>query len=235
MAYTARELITRAFYLSQIVARDFQTVTDSQISDGLFLLNSLIDFKNTDTRLIPYYTEYTFNTVQGQEAYDIPNLIEVDTLTFNIGPVRYSMQEENRAAYFGQYRIDNVQSLPYQYRIERQLDGVQLFMYFVPSQIFVMKLWGKFSLMPVTLDQDMSLTYDTFYIEYLRYALARYICSDYGQTFPDGAQIELTRMEKKLLDVSPTDLTLQTRNYFGNAPGLTWSVINLSGGWLPYG
>ncbi|TAL08466.1 MAG: hypothetical protein EPO02_12815 [Nitrospirae bacterium] len=234
MAYLAIDLITQAYYLSQVVSRGLQTVSGEQISDGLFLLNNLLDFKNSDLREIPYYQEFIFNTVQGQEMYSIPGLLSVDTMTFNIGSVRYAMSEETRAGYFGQYRIDNVQSLPFQYRMERTLDGMDVFMYFIPSQVFVMKIWGKFGLTSVTLQQDMSLVYDLFFIEYLRYALAQYICSEWGATFPDQSAMKLAQLEKKIMDVSPPDLSLHNLNYFGNAPGLDWQVINLSGGWLPY-
>lgn len=234
MAYTALDLITRAFYLSQIVSRGIQTPSDEQITDGLYLLNAILDFKNSDLREIPYYQEYIFNTVQGQEKYDIPGLLSVDTMTFNIGPVRYAMSEETRAGYFGQYRIDNVQSLPFQYRMERTLDGMDVYMYFIPSQVFVMKIWGKFGLTSVTLQQDMSKVYDLFYIEFLRYTLAEYICSEWGNSFPDESKRKLAELTKKIMDVSPPDLSLHNLNYFGNAPGLDWQVINLSGGFLPY-
>lgn len=235
MAYTALQLITRAYYLSQVVSRELQVVGPDQITDGLYLLNAILDFKGSDLREIPYYQEYVFSAVQGQEKYFIPNLLTVDTLTFNIGPVRYAMNEETRSSYFAQYRIDNVQSLPFQYRIERELDGVNLYMYFVPADAYVMKLWGKFSLTEVALNTDMSLLYDFFYIEFLRHELCVWICNEYGATVPDGVMTNYKILEKKIMDVSPADLSVRNLNYFGNSGvGLDWQVINLSGGWLPY-
>lgn len=234
MAYSALELITRAYYLSQVVSRELQTVSGTQISDGLYLLNALLDFKGSDTRLIPYYTRYTFNTVAGQEEYHIPNLLMADTITFNIGPVRYSMNEFTRSQYFGISRVDGIQSLPFCYRVERELDGARLYFYFVPADVYVMKLEGKFGLTDVTLTTDMSLTYDRYYIEYLRYALAEYICAEWGATFPDGAMRKFKEIEKKLMDVSPSDLSIQGDNYFGCGQGLDWQTINLTTGWWPF-
>src|SRR3990167_9822976 len=127
MAYTALKLITKAYYLSQVVSRSLQVVSGEQITDGLELLNALLDFKSTDIRLVPYYRQYDFNTVQGQELYTIPDLLSVETLTFNIGAVRYSLEDMTRHGYFQPYRIDNVQSLPYQYRVERKLDGANVY------------------------------------------------------------------------------------------------------------
>lgn len=234
MAYLASTLITRACYLSQVVSRELQVPSATQITDGLYLLNSIIDFKNSDLREIPYYKEHVFNTVQGQELYSIPNLLTVDSLTFNIGPVRYAMNEETRTSYFANYRIDNVQSLPFQYRFERTLDGMDLYIYFVPADVYVMKLWGKFALTEVTLNTDLSLIYDFFYIEFLRHELALWFANENGCTLPDGVMANYKILQKKVMDVSPPDMSIRNLNYFGNSPGLNWAIINLSGGWLPY-
>ena len=67
MAYLASTLITRSFYLSQILSRELQTITGTEMSDGLYLLNEIFDEKASDTQLIPYYKEYDFNTVQGTD------------------------------------------------------------------------------------------------------------------------------------------------------------------------
>ncbi len=233
MAYTALQLITRSYYLSQIVSRNLQVVTGDQVTDGLYLLNALLDYKSTDLRLIPYFQRYTFNAVQGQESYYIPNLLMVDDLTFNIGEVRYSLIENTRAEYFAGPRVDNIQSLPYCYRIERELGGLRIYLYFVPQDAYVMKLSGKFALSEVALQTDMSLTYDTYYIEYLRYALAAEICEEWGATFPDQSKMKFMAMEKKLMEVSPPDLSINKRAYFGSHSIFGWQEINLYKGYLP--
>lgn len=233
MAYSALELITRSYYLSGIVARDLQTVTGAQISNGLFLLNALLDFKGTDLRLIPYFKRTEFPTVAGQEEYFVEGLNYVDSLTFNIGVVRYSMIEMTRKEYFAAPRVDNVTSLPFSYRVERELDGSRIFLYFVPAAVYTMKLSGKYGLSQVTLNEDLRLTYDSYYIEYLRYALGEYICSDYGVTFPDQAMMKFKQIEKKLLDVSPPDLSITKRGYFNNGQSLDWQQINIPG-YVPY-
>lgn len=234
MAYLALDLITRAYYLSQVVSRELQVLSGTQVTDGLYLLNSLIDFKNSDLREIPYYKELDFPTIQGVEKYSIPNLLSVDSLTFNIGPVRYAMNEETRTSYFANYRIDNVQSLPFQYRFERTLDGMDLYIYFVPADVYILKLWGKFALTEVTFNTDMSLVYDFFYIEFLRHQLAIWICNEYGATVPDNVMRQYEILQKKVMDVSPPDVSIRNLNYFGNQPGMDWQILNLSGGWLPY-
>ena len=234
MAYTALQLITRSYYLSQVVSRSLQTVSGEQITDGLYLFNALLEYKSTDIRLIPYFTEYFFNTVQGQEMYFVPNLVYCDSLTFNIGPVRYSLNEMTRKEYWSGPRVDNIQSLPYGYRIERVLGGANVYLYFEPQDVYQMKLWGTFGLTDVTLNTDLSLTLDPYYIEFYRYALAEYICSEWGATFPDEAKAKYMEMQKKLMDVSPPDLSLTKREYFGSTPAMDWQMVNLYKGFLPY-
>lgn len=232
MAYTALQLITRAYYLSAVVSRSLQTLTAEQITDGLYLLNADLEYKSTDLRLIPYFDRFSFDTVQGQEMYFISNLCYMDSLTFNIGVTRFSLLDFSRKEYFSSPRIDNVQSLPYCYRIERTLGGSNIYLYFVPSQVFTMKMSGKFSLTDVALTTDMSLFYDTFYIEWLRYSLAIKICEEYGATVPDATRLKYNEMTKKLMDVSPADLSIQKRGYFSGVPALDWQLINIPG-WIP--
>lgn len=234
MAYTALQLITRAYYLSQVVSRELQTVSQDQTTDGLYLLNALLAIKSTDTRHIPYYQRTTFNTVAGQEEYFIANLLNVDTLTFNIGQVRYSMNEFTRAQYFAISRVDDIQSLPFSYRLERELGGTRIFMYFVPADIYVVKISGKYAFAPVTLQTDLLLAYDAYYIEWMRYALAEYICSEYGATFPDKAQQKYEEITKKIITVSPPDLSVQGQNYFDPGFGMDWQVANLTTGFWPF-
>lgn len=233
MAYTVTELITRAWYLSSIVARDFETVSGDQLHDGLQMLNSLLSFKAVDTRRIPYYKQYLFNAVVGQEEYFIPGLIEVETLTFNLQTVRYSMTQVGRSEYFSTPRANDIKSLPYQYHIEREKDGARLFMYFLPQETYPFKLRGKLFLSNVSLNQDLSLTLDLFYIEYLRYALAEYMCQEYGVTYQPESQQKLKEFESMIFDISPIDFTQSKSSCFGTNSGYDYAQINLGKGFVP--
>jgi hypothetical protein len=234
MAYPAGELITRSYFLSQVLARDLQTISGSEMDDGLYLLNALLDVKFSDLQLIPYYSNYQFNTVQGTEMYFIPNLAEADTTTFNIGTVRFSMNELTRKEYFSTPRVDQLQALPFSYRYERTLGGANLFLYFVPNQAYLVNIWGKFALSDVTEFQDLSLTYDWYYIEYLRHALAQYICSEYGQSFPEVTAQKYKEIVKKLKSISPADLSITKRSFFTTNTTFDWQYVNLSQGWWPF-
>lgn len=234
MAYTARMLITRAYYLSQVVSRQLQTVSGEQVNDGLFLLNALLEFKGTDLREIPYFKRDTLTLQAGVDEYFIQNLLYVDAMTYNIGVVRYPMSELTRKQFFDTARVDNIQALPFSYRVEREKGGSRIYLYFAPQDNYILKLSGKFGFTNVTLDTDLTLYYDNFYIEFLRYQLAEYICSDYGATFPDESKAKLREMEEKILDVSPADLSIRKTTFFTTQSPMDWQAINISGGWFPF-
>lgn len=234
MAYSALTLITRSWYLSGIVARNLETVSGDQITDGLFLLNTLLDFKASDLRLIPYFTRYANVFTVGQEMYFVPNLYAVETMTFNINQLRYPMTQMNRDVYFGSGRVDNIVSLPFSYHVERVEGGSNIYVYFLPNQAYPFNLIGKFALTEVTLMQDMSLVYDNFYLEYLRYGLAEMFCNEYNIAFaPEKAKM-LQIYEKKLQDVSPPDLSMKKINFMNDGTTLNWALVNVSGGYVPF-
>jgi hypothetical protein len=233
MSYTARQLVTRSWYLSGIVARRLQSVTGDQATDGLFLLNALLDWKSVQIDLIPYWTYYEFPAVPSQEQYFIPNLVAVETLTFNINTVRYSTGFTSRSNYFGSARVDNISSLPNIWYFNRSLGGGSIYLYFQPSGPFPIKIMGKFALTDVTLDTDLLTIYDPSYLEYLRYALTQYMCSEYGILMNPESKGILMALQRTLMDESPPDLSVKKASILTTTPGLNFGDVNLGLGWRP--
>ncbi len=234
MAYTALELITKSYYLSGVVSQDLQTVTGVQASNGLDLLNEVLAIKTANEKLIPYYKNYDLTLVTGQEKYFIPNLLAVETFTFNIGPVRYAMQYQDRRNYFGSGRVDNINSLPFNWHTERVLGGTNLYMYFSPEANYPSKIFGKFGLDQVpNLSFDLSTTDDLYYISYLRYALAEYICESYTISLQPQVEKKLKEYEAIIMNISPPDMTISKLSTFAGSSGLTWGDVNLGRGWRP--
>lgn len=232
MSYTVTKLITRSWYLSSIVSRDMETVSGDQLSDGLEMLNGLLAIKTANNSLIPYYDVYDFIAVIGQEEYFIPKLIDIQTLTFDLSNVRYAMRPVQRKSYYGTARANNVNSLPYQYNVERTLDGANLNMYFLPQQNYEFRIHGKFSLNDVTLNEDLLLKLDQFYIEYLRYALSEYMCQEYNMTFAMQNQKKLDEIEQQIFNISAPDYTLQKDTFFRTKiGGDIYAQANIGHGW----
>jgi hypothetical protein len=232
MSYTAQQLITRSFYLSGIIARNLQQPTGDQITDGLVLLNALLDFKQIEIEYIPYST---YNTsivcVPGQEEYFIPNCAAIESVTFNIDVLRYPMDYVSPRNYFGSGRVDNISSLPYSWTYLREVGGGNLFMYFLPEGEYPLKILGKFFLTDVQLNTDLTLTLDTSYIEYLRYALAQYMCSEYGVGFNPESEKILISYKRKLMYLTPPDLSMEKSTILSDIPGFNYGDVNIGRGW----
>ncbi|MCW1908628.1 MAG: hypothetical protein KIH63_004775 [Candidatus Saccharibacteria bacterium] len=125
------------------------------MNDGLQFLNEILADKAIEKDMIPYFQKYTFNAIAGQEQYFIPNLEDLETLVFFINDVRYQMRPINRKVYFGSSRANNINSLPFNWHIERCTGGANLFLYFFPQTNYELEAWGTFRLSSVALNQNL--------------------------------------------------------------------------------
>lgn len=231
--YPARLLINRAWNLSGIVARGLENVSGQQGDDGLFLLNEVLEFKAASLVLIPYYKRTVIQLIQGVELYPIPNLYQVETFTFAIGDVRFPTMQANRTEYFGSGRVNNIQALPFSWHLERTLGGSNFRVYFLPNSDYLAEITGKFALTDVTMDTDLTTVYDGFYIAYLRYCLAQYMSMEYDLDFGQEKEMQLKKMEKQLMRVSPPDLTVSKISFINDQAPFSWAHINISPGYFP--
>ena len=232
MAYTTLQLINNAYYESGIVSRGFETVGGQQATDGLQFLNDLIADKTVENGLVPYYQEYNFPAVIGQEKYFIEDLINIDTFVFYIDTVRYSTQPQGRREYFGSSRADNIQSLPGSWHLEREFGGASIYIYFKPNAAYPLTVWGQFRLASVAINQDLELTLDRFYINYLKFDLAARLCAEYNYTVPPGVQRALNRYEDSISKKSgPMDLRLTKLSALQRRGGINYGQVNIGKGW----
>jgi hypothetical protein len=233
MAYTTLQLINNAYYESGIVSRGFETVGGQEAQDGLQFLNDLIADKTVENGLIPYYEQFDFVAVPGQELYFIPDLIEVDTFVFFIDTVRYQTENRARREYFGSSRADNIRSLPGSWHMERCFGGANLYIYFKPNEAFPLTIWGQFRLQQVVINQDLSLTLDRFYINYLKYDLAVRLCNEYNYTVPPGVAKQFAKYEDDIGKRSgKMDLRLTKLSSLQRRGGINYGTVNIGHGWV---
>ena len=250
MAYTARQLITRSWFLSGIVARNLQFPTGDQMNDGLQMLNDLLNFKQIELDLLPYYTYIEMPMVPNQEYYFLPYVALVESETFNIDVVRYPTEYVSRRNYYASARVDNISSLPFSWNFNRGEGGGTIAFYFKPESAYPLKMMVKLFLVDVSLDTDLTNVsqtvpytfpttsnqgYDTSYIEYLRYELAAYFCSEYGIQFnPDSMNI-LKSYKRKLMYIEPPDLSMKKVSILAGdgQQGYNYGDVNIGKGWRP--
>lgn len=156
MAYTTNQLISSSYYASGVVSRQFETVNGTQLADGLDWLNDIISDKTVDQGMVPYEGFFPFKAIPGQQVYYIPNLVQIDTLVFFLDDVRYPMKYTQRNDFFGSARVENIQTLPYEWYWERKFGGGNLHIYFAPDQSYPMEIHGVFRMAQVALGQDLT-------------------------------------------------------------------------------
>lgn len=233
MPYPVAMLVSEAFYTSGIVSRSFQTVAGDEQNTGVICLNEILTDSVVDVGKIPYYTtSYNFNAVPGQQKYFIPGLAELETLVFYLDTVRYQMRKNQRDYYFGTGRAENVESLPFNWHWELTLGGGNLFIYFFPDQNYPMVATGLFALTTVTLFQDLSLTFDQFYINYLQYRTAERLCLKYNFAVPDALAKEVLRYDQLIASrASPKDMSVTKLSTLTNINSVNYAQVNLGRGW----
>jgi len=234
MALLTSELISRAYYTSGIVSREFEQATGTQVTDGLMLLNQVLADRTIDEGTIPYADKYEFNAIAGTDEYNIPNLIDIETFTFYIDSVRYQTKNQGRQDYFGTFRSTNIESLPFNWHMERNFAGATLFLYFVPDRAFPLEIWGNFRLTAVTLFQDLSLTLDAFYTNFLEYLLAERLCQFNSYQVPQNVSMQLEKYYKWISNqTNVMDLRQQKMSTLAGSAAINYGIVNLSGGWYP--
>lgn len=234
MTYLTSNLITDAYYLSSIVSRDFETPTGSQMSDGLRLLNDVLADRTIDNGTIPYSKKLAITATPGVSIYTIQDMINLEIFVFYIGDVRYETQNQQRYQFFGTYRATNIQSLPFSWHFERELDGGKLYLYFIPNDAYPMEVWGTFSLSSVTEFQDLSLTLDRFYTNFLKYLLAQRLCEFNSFSVPQAITIQLEKYYQWINKSSNVmDLRQRKVSSLSDGTSINWAIVNLSSGWVP--
>ena len=278
----------------------------------------MLDFKQIETDLIPYWQYIEFHALPTQEFYFLPYVAAIEESTFNIGPVRYPMVSTSRSDYFGSSRVDNIYTLPFSWNYERGVGGGTMGMYFIPDQPYPIKMKAKIFLVDVDLQTDLTNIpalfqpgctpncaknpcqpgcqpnpcapcgcpgcncnspqvydgcieqcqydpncpfdhawniqnsgnncytpyrfinnsnqgYDTSYIEYLRYSLAKYMASEYGIEFNPQSERILMSYQRKLMYEGPPDLSGKKLSilYADSNPGYNWGDVNIGHGFRP--
>lgn len=234
MAYTTNQLVSGAFYASGIVSREFETLSGPQLSDGIDWLNEVLGEKAVDMDMIPYESTYDLTLLPGVEEYYIKDLIEIDTLTFTIDSVRFSIQKTPRNQYFSSTRVNGLDSLPVRWFMDRELGGARLYVYFTPNKSYQAEIKGVFRLSSVAQGDDLSLTLDKFYTTYLRYALASKLCDEYSLAVPVGVSRQLSKYEAMISKQSrPLDLHITKQSTLQGSSTGSWAAANLFSGFVP--
>lgn len=222
MPTTAQEIVTRAYYLSGIVGRDYETVSGSQLLDGLDLLNDVLSEIGIQGLYQPYYSHTTLSFAEGEDNVFVPNLIETQAVTYTINPpqnsVVYTMVQKTVKEFFDKSYVKNIKSLPYEYYVEREAGGSRIYTYFVPQTDYVFEITGKYAVTDAIASTDLSTTFDRVYLSYLKYAVADRICHFNQQMLDPDTRQELGRLRTLINSMVSNDYSNDYGSILGQDP-----------------
>lgn len=233
-----QELIANAFNLSDLVARELETMTADQQELGLTILNDILSEKSATGEMLPYYQRTSVPGIVGQEQYFLQDMVDVSSVTVLYSDVRFQMRNKSRRAYFGSSRVENINSFPYEYYYERATQsgnfGIMLFCYFTPSTTeYSFEVNGKSSLGSVLATTDMSAMLEGYYLSYLTYSLAKRLCDYYNQPFADQKMAQLIKLERLATSSTSIDPSISKVNQFGGNNVINYGDVNIGRGWRP--
>ena len=169
------------------------------------LLNALLDWKTIQTDfLFLIGLTMSFLLFQAQEAYFVPHLYAVESLTFNIDVVRYPTDFTTRRRYFGSSRVDNIQALPFNWTFNRKVGGGTIYMFSFRLATIPLRSWESLAFRMWRFKKICwEQAYDS--IRVLSICVMhwlQYMCSEYGIMFnPESKQI-LRGIHQQLLDIT---------------------------------
>ena len=103
--------------------------------------------------------------------------------------MRIGLREQGRGRYDGENRVNDTQAPPGYFNYEKVLGGVNLSVWPLPSSDYTVTITGLFALSSVTMNTDLSLTYDDFFIVFLKLLVIRRLAAKYkrklDQTYKD--------------------------------------------------
>lgn len=199
------ELITRAYIEANVISAEFETASEQQTSNALYLLNVCLSESQINGNFIPFETHTTITCVPGQQEYSLTDVVEVRQITFLDGDVRFNMICDSQYRFFGSMRVDEIRSLPFHYYVERCVGGSNLYLYFLPDQAYTLQLLVKKSITQLTIADNLD-QFDLFFIDYLTHLLAQRLCIEAGQVFRSDLKDLMNKYETKMKQLTPLRL-----------------------------
>lgn len=214
---TTNKLIQGAFTLCGKFAND-KNLSGPNFSQGLEVLNSLLDFYSASSDLIGYYKTIEFPLVISQKEYIISRDISLNPdvifdqcilplhVQLNLSSVRYPVEIVPDIYDYNISRYDNVTTIPWRVYFQNSPGATTLDFIVFPSSDFTCKLKGKFALTYLEENENIT-TLPNYYHLFLKFALGRMLSKHYiGSAWPP----ENEAMYKELLDsvTSANDMSL---------------------------
>lgn len=223
MAQTVKDFVQDSY---QIISASSPTVPlhGNDVSKGIQFMNELLRAYSANGLMITIAKHITYDLTIGQEEVTFAGSDYVPMSDVNIGRlantqnvwllldnVTYPLIIENRNTFLASYKFDPQLGLPRFAIIYNDTDITRMRLYPAPSQFFELNVYGKFQL-PTLGENDTMSILPTYYIRYLRFALAKDIAVYKGRMSAWTPQLEdmLIAATQDMQAVSSVNLNIET-------------------------
>jgi hypothetical protein len=140
----------------------------------------------------------------------IGRLANLENAWVNLEGVDYPLIDESRHDFFSAYKYFPLQGLPRYIIVKPQTNVTTVQIFPAPSQYYQMFVYGKFQFSLYTENSDMS-NLPTYYIQYLRFALAKMLSFYKGRTdaWTDKLEMALMEFKQDMMSASSYNLDIQ--------------------------
>lgn len=224
MAQTVKGFVQDSY---QIISASSPTVPlhGDDMLKGVQFLNELLNGYSATGLMITIAKHITFTLPIAQEevTFGSPLYVPTPDVTTDgrlanlqnawllLDNVTYPLIQENRNTFFNSYKFDPQLGLPRFVIVTNETDLTRVRFYPAASQVYEVNIYGKFQLPDLTENDTMALL-PTYYVRYLRFALAKDLAVYKGRMQAWNQRLEdmLTQAYNDMMSVSSVNLNIET-------------------------
>lgn len=210
----------------QLISASSPTVPlhGNDMSKGIQFMNELLGAYSATGLMITVAKKITFTLPIAQEeiTFGPPDYVPTPDVTVGrlanlqnawllLDGVTYPLIDESRNTFFASYKYDPQVGLPRFVIITNEVDITRMRFYPAASQVYEVNIYGKFQLPPLGENDTMSIL-PSYYIRYLRFALAKDLALYKGRTEAWNQRLEemLIAATQDMMSVSSVNLNIET-------------------------
>jgi len=227
-----KSLVQDAYIWAQIIAERGESADATQLRQGSTLLNIILRTINITGREIGLITKEDFTLIAGQNFFQLDNFTKLLKVQFLLGNTLLDIVLMDLNDFYNNARIQTTKGIPYQGYAQRTPAGIELQLFFIPSENYPITVQGYKDLGPLDLNDTLA-GIESFMQDYLLFKLA-YKLQTYYQLPPTQFILEeVAALDKKLETLHPKRTDINIRRVGDSTYGRGLPFLNLGRGWMP--
>ena len=223
---SVREFVANSY---QLVSASTPTtpLQGSDLSTGIQILNMLLSqyAANGLMLTVSQQVDFPVNINQGFITFGEPDyvptpdvitngrLVNLENAWVSLDGVTYPLIDISRQEFFSSYKYEPLQGLPRYIIVKPQTNLTTVQIFPAPSQFYLLSIYGKFQLGPLTSNSSLS-SLPTYYQLFLQFALAKYLSMYKGRmnAWNELLESQYRELEKDMVAATSINLDINVNN-----------------------